>query len=538
MPASDAPSSAGAREEVGRPAALVSSATFSSRIAGLVRESLFGALFGLGPAADAFVVAFRIPNLLRDLFAEGALSSAFVPTFAKVRAARGDAASFSLARTVVGTLLVVTGGIALLGIAFAPAVVGALAAGARDDVRSLAIPLTRIMFPFLPLVALAATWMGVMNAHRRYLVPAFAPVAFNLAAIVGGVFLLALGVGAEAAVTGWAIFALVGGAAQALVQWPGVRAVGLRGAPRVDLRFRDPDLRAVVRRMGPSAIALAGTQFMIVVTTAIAVSNAGWVAALNYGFRLIHLPIGLVGVALGTVSLAAASRRAAVGDSPGVDDVVRRGLRLNLFLALPAAAGLAALAEPVVRLVYERGRFDARATALSVEAVRTYAAGIVFYAGIKVAATAFHARGDMRRPMVASLVGIGTNLAVALLGTPLFGFAALPLATAIGSFVNYGLLRASDRRRRGPGAAPGATFAFRVAVATIGLFAVAHLAATTLLARGSSFGHGLGLGAGVVGTIAVGAAVYFGLAALLRVEEAAFAARLWTPRGRGQSRGR
>ena len=149
------------------------------------------------------------------------------------------------------------------------------------------------------------------------------------------------------------------------------------------------------------------------------------------------------------MSLAAASRRAAVGDGAGLDDVIRRGLRLNLALALPAAAGLAALAEPIVRLIYEHGRFDREATALVVQAVRGYALGIAFYAGIKVAAAAFHARGDMRTPMTASLVGIGANLGIAVLGTPGIGFLALPLATAVGSAVNYGWLRVQDGRRHG-----------------------------------------------------------------------------------------
>ena len=523
------------REDVGRPAALVSIATFSSRIAGLARESLFGALFGLTPAADAFVVAFRIPNLLRDLFAEGALSSAFVPTFAKVREERGDAASFRLARTVVGTLMAVTGALALLGIFAAGPIVDLIAGGASSAVRSLAVPLTRIMFPFLPLVALAATWMGVLNAHKRYLVPAFAPVAFNAVTIAGGASLLALGYSPSDAVVGWAVFVLVGGLAQALVQWPAARAVGLKGLPRVDARFRDPDLRTIVRRMGPSAIALAGTQFMIVATTAIAAGNAGWVSGMNYAFRLIHLPIGLIGVALGTVSLAAAARAAARHDDASVDDVIRRGLRLNLFLALPAAVGLFALAEPVVRLVYEHGAFDVVATERAVEAVRAYGVGIVFYAGIKVAAAAFQARGDMRRPMYASLAGIAVNLVVALFGTRFLGFAALPLATAVGSIVNFGILRVLDRRIHGRGAAMGVGFVVRVVAGASVLGGIALLGSHLVLARGALFGRGLLLVPGLLVVIAVAAAAHFLVTARLRVPEASFAARLWTPARERQS---
>ncbi len=524
------------RDDVGRPAALVSVATFSSRIAGLARESLFGALFGVTPAADAFVVAFRIPNLLRDLFAEGAFSSAFVPTFAKVREERGDAASFRLARTVIGTLLVVTGSLALVGIVAAGPIVDGIAAGASTAVKDLAVSLTRIMFPFLPLVALAATYMGVLNARKRYLVPAFAPVAFNLVTIGGGVALLALGRSPSEAVVGWAVFVLVGGLAQALVQWPAARSLGLRGAPRVDLRFRDPDLRTILRRMGPSAVALAGTQFMIVTTTVLAAGHAGWVSGMNYAFRLIHLPIGLIGVALGTVSLAAASRRAAKRDEAGVNDIVRRGLRLNLFLSLPAAAGLIVLAEPVVRLVFERGAFDAGATSLAVEAVRAYGVGIVFYAGVKVAAAAFHARGDMRRPMFASLAGIAVNLVVALVGTHVVGFAALPLATAMGSIVNYGILRTLDRRLHGRGAVPSASFVGKVLAATAALASLAYVASRYVLVRGADFGEGWRLAVALFTTIFVAAVAYFLAAAWFRVEEASFASRLWPPGRRRQSR--
>jgi putative peptidoglycan lipid II flippase len=508
------------REAVARPAALVSVATLGSRIAGLARESLFAALFGASHLADAYQVAFRIPNLLRDLFAEGALSSAFVPAYSRIRRERGEAEALSLARRVLGTLLVVTGAVALLGILFAPAVVDVVAAGADAARRATAVPLTRIMFPFLPLVAIAAVLMGVLNAHGRYLVPAWAPVAFNVVTILGGLGLLALGWSAEAAITGWAVMVVVGGLAQVLVQVPSARAVGLRGPPRPDPAFRDPDLRAVVRRMGPVALALAGTQVMIVVTTAVASREEGWVAALQYAFRLIHLPIGLVGVALGTVALAAASRRAAEGDSIGLDDVLRRGLRLNLLLAVPSAAGLVALAEPLVRLVYERGAFDAATTALVASAVRWYAIGVPMYAGVKVAAAAFHARGNTRAPMTASLAGIAVNLGIAVVGVSMWGFIALPLATALGTAVNYGLLRVLDGRRHGPGAAPGIAVQWRILLLSAVMAAGVYGVASTWLARDGILGHGVLLLVGTLGLSFVAGVLYLLAAHVVKIEEA------------------
>ncbi len=509
------------RESVAKPAAFVAVATLSSRIAGLAREVLFAALFGTGMYADAFVFAFRIPNLLRDLFAEGAFSGAFVPTFSRVRATSGDAAAFALARRVIGTLLVVTGAVALLGIVFAHPVVSVVAAKATGATRDLTVDLTRIMFPFLPMVALAAAAMGILNSYGRYSVPAFAPVAFNVSAIVGGLALLWLGLDPVTAVTGWAIFVLVGGALQAFVQVPSLLKVGYRGIPKPDLRFRDPGQREVVRRMGPVAVALAGTQVMILVTTSIASEHEGWASALNYAFRLIHLPIGLVGVALGTVALAAASRRAAAGDRAGLDDVIRRGLRLNLFLALPAAAGLAAMAEPIVRMLYEHRRFGGEQTAIVVGAVRWYALGIVFYGGIKVATAAFHGRGDTRTPMFCSLAGIATNLAVAAFGIGPMGFGALPLATAVGSATNYALLRLLDRRLHGKAAVPGAGFLLRTLGATALLSLPVWFFAESCLARGAALGGGVALVLGTLGGVAVTGVLYLLVASSFRIDEAA-----------------
>ena len=243
------------REEVARPAALMSIATLSSRVAGVVRESLFAALIGARGQADAFNVGFRIPNLLRDLFAEGALSGAFVPTLGKTRAEQGEEAAFRLARTVLGTLLAVTSAVAILGILFAPQLVSLLASSGELEMRELAVKATRIMFPFLPTVAIAAVMMGVLNTHRSYFLPALAPAFFNVVAIAGGLGLLWGGIRGDDAVLGWSAFVVLGGLVQALVQVPALRGTGYRGLPRVDLAFRDPALRTIVRRMGPVALA-------------------------------------------------------------------------------------------------------------------------------------------------------------------------------------------------------------------------------------------------------------------------------------------
>jgi putative peptidoglycan lipid II flippase len=316
------------------------------------------------------------------------------------------------------------------------------------------------------------------------------------------------------------------------VQVPALYGVGYRGLPLPDLAFRDPGLRTVVRRMGPVAVALAGTQVMILVTTSIASGTEGWAAALNYAFRLIHLPIGLVGVALGTVALAAASRRAAEGDRAGLDDVVRRGLRLNWFLALPAAAGLAGLAEPVVRLLYERGAFGPDDAAIVVEAVRWYALGIVFYGGIKVATTSFHARGDTRTPMTCSLLGIAANLAVALGGVGPLGFAALPIATACGAATNYGLLRLLDRRRHGSAAAPERGFLAATAACALLVGAGSWALGDGVLRPDVAAGRGVLLGVLTIGAVLASVVLYLVVASRLKIAEASAVARLLAQRQR------
>ena len=474
VPASPAP----AAEGVGRAAGRMGAATLVSRVTGLLRETASAALFGLGPVSDAFVFAFRIPNLLREFFAEGALSSAFVPVFARAREREGDAQAFVLARRVLGTLAVVTGLLAGLGIVFAPQVVGLVAQDAPEQVRPLTVTLTRIMFPFLALAAMAAVAMGVLNTHRRYFLPALAPAAFNVVAVVGGGVLLWLALPAEQAVLAWAGLVLLGGVAQVLVQVPALRQVGWQGAPSVDLRLRDPRLREVVRRMGPVVLALAGTNVMVLITTALASRGEGWATGLSLAFRLVHLPIGLVGVSIGTVVLAAGARSHAAGDAAGVEQAVQRGLRLSWFLAAPAAVGLAVMAEPLVRMVYGHGRFaQGEGVALTADALLWYAAAVVAYAGVKSSVALFMVRGDTRTPAWCSLAGILANLAVAYGALEAFPpgrrYRALALAVVVGTSVNFLLLRVLGRWRHGAGSAPGAGYVARVLLAAGGMGAAA-----------------------------------------------------------------
>lgn len=519
MPQSATPPAPVPGERVAAAAGRQSLATMLSRLTGLLRETLSAALFGLGPLSDALVFAFRIPNLLREFFAEGALSSAFVPVFARARREEGEERAFGLARRVLGTLAAVTGLLTLLGVLFAPAVVGLVASDAPAAQRPLTVTLTRLMFPFLMLAALAAAVMGILNTYQRYFVPALAPAAFNVVAVVGGAVLLALGLDPEPALLAWAVLVVVGGLAQLLVQLPALRAVGYRGRPEVDLAFSDPLLRQVVRRMGPVTISLAGTNIMLLITTVLASRGVGWATALSCSFRLVHLPIGVVGVSIGSVLLAAGSLRAAERDAAGLDDLVRRGLRLSWFLATPAAVGLFVLAEPLVRLVYAHGRFGPGAVAATTEALRWYAGAVIGYAGVKAAAPAFLARGDTRTPMLCSLAGIALNVLVAVACVGALGYRALALAVVVGTGANFLLLRGAGRRRHGPGSAPGLRFLAGTCAAAAGMGAVGALALAWWPGPG---------GPGALATLLLCpalAAVYFLAAAALRLEEAGWLRR-------------
>ena len=504
---------------VARSASRVSLATLCSRVLGLFREAVFAALFSVTWVSDAFVFAFRIPNLLRDFFAEGALASAFVPAYTEVREREGPERAFLLARRTLGTLGFVTLLLAGLGVLFAPALVNVIAWDAPADVQPLIARLTRIMFPFLPLVALAAVLMGVLNAAGRYFIPALAPALFNVAAVAGGVVLLFVDTDVETKVVAWSALVVLGGLLQVLVQVPAARRVGLRGAPMLDLRFADPALRLIVRRMGPVLLSVAATNIMLLITTALASRGEGWASSLSYAFRLVHLPIGMIGVALGTVLLAAGSRAFVTEDAESLDRLGRRTLRLNAFLALPAAVGLYVLADPLVAMLYQRGQFDAGDTAAVAIVLRAYAPGIVFYAGIKAAAPLFLARGDTRTPMLCSLLGIAAHLAVALLAVPHVGVRALAWAVAVGAAVNFLLLRWHAWSRTGKVSFPGMRFWARLSLATALMGLLAWTAQQTGWVQAGASAHPGGALRLLV-TVALAGVAYFGVAAWLGLDEA------------------
>jgi putative peptidoglycan lipid II flippase len=504
-----------------RATGLVSALTLVSRLLGLVREQVFAALLGAGLQTDAFNVAFRIPNLLRDLFAEGALSAAFVPAYVKALHDGGREEAHRLARRVLTVLVAMMGLVVVAGIALAPQIVALLAPGyaAVPGKVELTIFLTRIMMPFLPLVSFAAVAMGMLNAEERFGLPAFSPAMFNLVSILWGIGLWAAGFPAAAVAVGWSVGTLLGGAAQFLVQIPSLRAMGFR--LRLDWAPSDPGLRRIGSLMAPATIGLAAVQINIFVNSYFASYEPGAVSWLTYAFRILYLPIGIFGVAAGTVATSGLARRAAAGDMDGVRSTLRQSLSMLAFLTLPATAGLLVLAEPVVRLLYERGRFGPTSTTGTAAALSCYALGLCAYTAVKVLAPAFYALGTPRVPLVGSGLAVATNLLVNLALFRPFGFRAVALGTAFGSIVNATFLAVAFERRVGGLRGQGLGWSGgRMVGAALAMAPLAWLLASGLERAVGSHGLRAQLIVGLV-PVGGGVAVYGLLAGLLKIPEAA-----------------
>lgn len=494
----------------------------SSRVLGLVRELVLAALFGAGRGMDAFFMAWRTPNMLRDLFAEGALSMAFVTTFSKRIETEGEGGAWRLASKVATLTVVFMSGVCLLGIVFAPVIVAVLAPGFDAEKAALTVSLARIMYPFILLVSLAALAMGMLNARQVFAAPAFASSFFNLSMITVGA-----GVGwwldpsfGERALFGLAAGALVGGLLQLLVQVPSLGRVGFRFRP--DFRWRDAGVRQVLTLMGPAVIAASAVQVNVLVNSVFAsLLGDGPVSWLQYSFRLMQLPLGVFGVAIATVTLPLISRSAARSDIPEFRGTLARGVRLALLLTIPSAIGLVFLAEPIISVIFERGRFDVADTVETAGALRYYAVGLVAYSALKVVTPAFYALDRKFTPMLVGFLAIGTNLLLNWVFTFQLGLGhrGLALSTGLVAVINFGILYYLMHRMIG--GIEGRRLLSGVAriVLAGGVMALLCLGAMRL-----GFGGWREMGfalkaAWLAGTIAVCVPVFFGVAWLLRIRE-------------------
>jgi putative peptidoglycan lipid II flippase len=439
--ATDGPSHDQTSERIARAAGLTGAATLTSRLLGLAREQVLAALFGAGDEMDAYLVAFRIPNLVRDLFAEGAMSAAFVPTFTRHLTLHGKADAWRLANNVLNALVLITGVLVIVGSVFAVPLATVYARNFADvpGKLELTIWLARVMFPFLILVAVAVAVMGMLNSLRHYFIPAIAPATFNVVAIVCAFGLTplmpALG---YPRIMSMAIATLVGGFVQLIVQLPSLWREGFRYRPTMDAN--DPGLHRVLVLMGPGTVGLAATQLNLFVTTLFATSQGtGAVSWLQYAFRVMYLPLGLFGVSIATAVLPAAARHAATQDRAAIRSTVSRGLSLMLLVNVPAACGLALLSPQIVRLLFERGHFTPADTAATAAALRIYALGLVGYSTTRIISPVFYALGKSRIPVTLTVVSVAVNLTLSAVLVRTMGFVGLALATSVAALTNASL---------------------------------------------------------------------------------------------------
>jgi putative peptidoglycan lipid II flippase len=459
---------------VARSAGIVSIAVMFSRLLGLVREMIFARYFGAGFLYDAYVVAFRIPNVLRDLFAEGALSVAFVKVFTDYQINKSEKEAWRLASLVLNLLAVVLSVVCIVGIIFSRQFVNLIADGFSPEKAALASTLTQIMFPFILLVALAAVAMGVLNTKGVFGIPASASTVFNVASIVFGLVLAYWLSGggwlssadknavpsdsAQWAIIGMAIGTLIGGAAQFLMQVPALLKVGFRFSPV--LSFTDEGVRKVISLMTPAILGTSAVQINVLINTYFVSHIEGAQGWLSYGFRLMQFPIGLFGVAVGTAAIPVLSRLASEGKIKDFRDTVSSSMNLVFLMTLPSACGLIVLGEPIVRLIYERGKFDATATSMTAIALAGYSIGLTGYAAIKILSPAFYALNDAKTPMIIAISSIAVNFIGSYIlrewlshygvtpETPHgYGHVGVALATSIVALVNFFALALLMRRR-------------------------------------------------------------------------------------------
>jgi putative peptidoglycan lipid II flippase len=518
------------RHKFFRSAGIVSAAVLLSRITGMVREVVMARLFGAGAANDAFQLAFRIPSLTRNLFAEGALSSAFVPVFTRSLASDGKRASAELSNLVATAVFLIVGPLCGLGMLFSPQLVRLLAPGFEQipGKFALTVQLTRIMFPFLLLVALAAQAMGALNASGRFGVPALASSFFNLGSVACGLALgytVGRGTGHGMIVSmAWGV--LAGGALQLLWQVPSMARAGFGFRPRVAWNHRG--LRQILRMMGPAILGNAALQINLVVNMNLAsgITDAagrvidGPVSWLGYAFRFMQLPVGLFGVAVASVTLPAISRSAGLQQMDEFRNTLARSLGAILLLTIPSSVGLAVMGESMIAAVYQGGRFTAYDTHQTALALTCFSAGLAGYSALKTLAPAFYALDDARTPMLVSLASIAVNF-VAAYGCVKWaglGHAGLALATAVAAlFGAVALMALLHRRLQGMHLRKLAASAGKIAAAAASMGVVCKLSSAAVHAALGAGRHAAL--ADVAISIPLGVAVFYSVARFWGIEE-------------------
>ncbi|MBW2109589.1 MAG: murein biosynthesis integral membrane protein MurJ [Deltaproteobacteria bacterium] len=432
---------------VTRAAGVVGAATLLSRILGFVRDVVVAWFFGAGPAADAFFVAFRIPNLLRRLFAEGSLTVAFIPVFTECLHKHGKKEAFKLARSCWWILAIVLAVVSVVGILASPWIVRVIAPGFRGlpDKFALTILLTRIMFPYIFFIGLVALSMGILNVLGHFAAPALAPVMLNVA-MIGAVLLVSPNL--EQPAMGLAGGVIAGGVLQLALQLPFLVRKGFH------VFVRSPFYHTAVKRiallMTPTVFGAAVYQVNILVGTLLAsLLPQGSVSYLYYADRLVQFPLGVFAIALATAVLPSLSRQAAAGDMEGLRESFSYALRLVLFITIPALTGLIVLRVPIVQLLFQRGAFDPNTTAMTAEALLYYALGLWAFSGVRIVVATFYSLQDTKTPVKIAVISLLVNIVLSLVLMGPMRHAGLALATSLASAVNLFLLVLSLKKRLG-----------------------------------------------------------------------------------------
>jgi putative peptidoglycan lipid II flippase len=438
--------------------ATISGMTMLSRVTGMVRESLIAGVFGASAATDAFFIAFRIPNLLRRLFAEGAFAQAFVPILAEYKSRQGHIPTKELVDHVATVLTWVLVATCALGIAGAPIVVYVIATGlaSKPETFETTVLMTRIMFPYIGFMSFVALAGGVLNTWREFRIPAFTPVLLNLSSIAASLFLAPH---LAHPVYALAIAVFVGGVLQLSIQLPALARIGM--LPRIGFNpmvaLRDAGVRKVLRNMGPAIFAVSAAQLSIMINSNIASRlEPGSISWLNYADRLMEFPTALLGVALGTILLPSLSRAHADGDKSEYSSLLDWGLRLTFLLALPAAVALATLSEPLTTTLFHYGRlFASKDVAMTAQALIAYGVGLIGLILVKILAPGFYARQNIRTPVKIAIGVMVATQALNLVFVPWIQHSGLALSVGLGACLNAAFLYWGLKRHGIYSAQPG-----------------------------------------------------------------------------------
>lgn len=432
---------------IARRAVTVGGATLVSRVLGFVRDVITAFALGAGLFADAFFVAFRIPNLLRSLFAEGSLTMAFIPTFSRVRAEEGEARAQEMARSVLAWLVSILLVITALALVFAPTLTGLIAPGFAKSPELLAVTadLLRICFPFIVFISAVGLCMGILNAMDHFFAPAFAPCLLNVGFIVSALIGWHMGWNVAYALA-WGVVA--SGLAQWLFQQPYLARLGFSW--RGPWRWMDPAVLRMGRLMLPSVLGSAVYQINLLLGTLLAsFLPVGSISYLYYADRLVQFPVGVFGLAVSTAALPSLSRLAAAGQLDEFKGVIRSSMRLSLFISLPAMAGLIALAAPLIGLLFGRGAFGPEAVSATARALVAYGVGLPAIALVRPLVGAFYALENTRLPVLVAALCVAINIVLGYTLMQFMGHAGLALAVSVASYANVGLLSWLLRRRLG-----------------------------------------------------------------------------------------